>query len=131
MDAQFVLDVAHVDTAVAFVVDEHGEAAAVAGTFLRACEHQVDVAVAVGDEALHAIQAPAVLLLIEGGLEHHALQVAAGIWLGEVHRHCLAGAHARDVFLALLLGAKLIESVDARLQAPDVLETGIGGRDHL
>ena len=37
------------------VVDEHGKAAAVVGAFFGAGEHQVDVAVAVGDEAFHAV----------------------------------------------------------------------------
>ena len=131
VDAELVLDAAHVHATVALVVDEHGKAAAVVGAFFGAGEHQVDVAVAVGDEALHTVQTPAASLLVIGGLEHHTLQVAAGIRFGEVHRHGLAGADARDVFLALLLGAKLIEGVDATLQTPDVLETGIGGRDDL
>ena len=129
VDAELVLDVAHIDAAVALVVDEHGEAAAVLCALLAAGEHKVDVAIAVGDEALHAVEAPAVLLLVEGGLEHDALQVGAGIGLGEVHAHGLAGADAGDVFLALLLAAELVEGVDAALQAPDVLEAGVGGAD--
>ena len=36
------------------VVDEHGKAAAVVGAFFGAGEHQVNVGVTVGDEALHA-----------------------------------------------------------------------------
>ncbi len=40
------------------VVDEHRKAASVVGAFLGAGEHQVDVAVAVGDEALHALTRP-------------------------------------------------------------------------
>ena len=131
MDAELVLDVAHVDTAVAFVVDEHRQTASVLGALFAAGEDEVDVGIAVGDEALHAVQTPAVLLLVEGGLEHHALQVGACVGLGEVHTHGLTGADARDVFLALLLAAKLIEGVDAALQAPDVLEAGIGGSHQL
>ena len=76
----------------------------------------MDVRVAIGDEALHAVQSPAVFLLIVGGLEHHTLQVGTCIWLGEVHRHGFALAYAGDVALTLLLGAELIECLDAVLQ---------------
>ena len=58
VDAELVLDAAHVHATVALVVDEHGEAAAVVGAFFGAGEHQVDVAVAVRDEALHALTRP-------------------------------------------------------------------------
>lgn len=37
------------------VVDEHRKAAAAVGAFFRAGEHQVDVAVAVRDEALDTV----------------------------------------------------------------------------
>ena len=37
------------------VVDEHGKAAGVVGAFLGAGEHQVNVGVAVRDEALHTV----------------------------------------------------------------------------
>ena len=131
MDAELVLYVAHVDAAVALVVDEHRQAAAVLGALLAAGQHQVDVRVAVGDEAFDAVQAPALLFLVVGGLEHHALQVAAGVGLGEVHAHGLALADARYVLLALLVAAELVEGVYAALQAPDVLEAGVGGADHL
>ena len=120
---------AHVHAALALVVDKHGEAAAVLRAFLGAGQDEVDVRVAVGDESLHAVQAPAVFFLVVGSFEHHTLQIAAGIRLGEVHRHGFALADARDVLLALLFAAELIERVDARLEGPDVLETGIGGGD--
>ena len=55
VDAEFVLDAAHVHATVALVVNEHRKAAAVVGAFFGAGEHQVNVAVAVGDEALHAV----------------------------------------------------------------------------
>ena len=55
VDAELVLDAAHVHAAVALVVDEHGKATTVMGAFFGAGEHQVDVAVTVGDEALHAV----------------------------------------------------------------------------
>ena len=73
VDAELVLDAAHVHAAIALVVNEHGEAAAVVGAFFGAGEHQVNVAVAVGDEALHAVQVPALVFFAVGGLEHHAL----------------------------------------------------------
>ena len=85
----------------------------------------MDIAVTVGDEALHTIQAPAVLLLVEGGLQHHALQVRTGIRLSQVHTHTLTSTNAGDVLLALLLATELLQRIDTALQAPDVLETGI------
>ena len=131
VDAELVLDAAHVHATVALVVDEHGKAAAVVGAFLGAGEHQVDVAVAVGDEALHAVQVPALVGFAVGGLEHHALQVGTGIGFGQVHGHRLAGAHARDKAGTLVLVAEFIQGLDAVLEGPDVLETGVRGGDHF
>ena len=125
MDAELVLDAAHVDAAVALVVDEHGEAASVGSAFFRACQHEVKVGIAVGDEALHAVEPPAACGFVVGGLEHHALEVGAGIRLGEVHRHCFAGTDAGDETGVLVLVAEFIEGFDAVLQAPDVAEAGI------
>ncbi len=55
VDAELVLDAAHVHATVALVVDEHRKAAAVVGAFFGAGEHQVNVAVTVGDKTLHAV----------------------------------------------------------------------------
>ena len=131
MDTELVLDVADVHAPLALVVDEHGKATAVAGTFLAAGQDQVNIGVTVGDEALHTVQQPATLLLGPGGLQHHALQVGPGIRLGQVHGHGLAGADTGDEFLTLLFGTELIEGFAAALQAPDILETGIGRGDNL
>ena len=131
VDAELVLDAAHVHATVALVVDEHGKAAAVVGAFLGAGEHQVDVGVTVRDEALHAVQVPALVFFAVGGLEHHALQVGTGIGFGQVHRHRLAGAHARDKAGTLVFVAEFIQGLDAVLQGPDVLETGVCGGDHF
>ena len=131
VDAELVLDAAHVHATVALVVDEHRKAAAVMGAFFGAGEHQVDVAVAVGDEALHAVKVPALVFFAVGGLEHHALQVGTGIGFGQVHRHRLAGAHARDKAGTLVLVAEFIQGLDAVLQGPDVLETGVCRGDHF
>ena len=131
VDAELVLDAAHVHATVALVVDEHGKAAAVVGAFLGAGEHQVDVAVTVGDEALHAVKVPALVFFAVGGLEHHALQVGTGIGFGQVHGHRLAGAHARDKAGTLVLVAEFIQGLDAVLQGPDVLETGVCRGDHF
>ncbi len=131
VDAELVLDAADVHAAVALVVDEHGKAAAVVGAFFGAGEHQVNVGVAVGDEALHAVQVPALVSFAVGGLEHHALQVGTGIGFGQVHGHRLAGAHARDKAGTLVLVAEFIERLDAVLQGPDVLETGVRRGDHF
>ena len=131
VDAELVLDAAHVHAAVALVVNEHGEAAAVMGAFFGAGEHQVDVGVAVGDEALHAVKVPALVGFAVGGLEHHALQVGTGIGFGQVHGHRLAGAHARDKAGTLVLVAEFIERFNAVLEGPDVLETGVCRGDHF
>ncbi len=58
VDAHLVFDAADVNATVAFVVDEHGKTTTVAGAFFGAGEHQVNVGVAVRDEALHALTRP-------------------------------------------------------------------------
>ena len=131
MDTELVLDVAHVHTTVPLVVDEHRKSAAVTGAFLRAGKHEMYVGVTVGDETLHTVESPAILLLVESGLEHHPLKVGACIRLGEVHRHRFTGAYARNVLLALFLASELVESVYAALERPDVLEAGIGCGNHF
>ena len=130
MDTQLVLNVTNVDTAVALVIDEHGKSASVLSAFFRTGQHKVDVGVTVGDESLHAIEAPGAVGILRG-LEHHALQVAAGIGLGEVHTHGLACANARNILLALLLRTKLVECVDTALKAPYILEAGISCGNNL
>ncbi len=90
----------------------------------------MDVGVAVGDESLHAVQAPCAVGLL-GGLEHHALQVRAGIGLGEVHRHSLALADAGDEAGLLLFVGKLIDGLGTILQTPEILESGVGAADDV
>ena len=131
VDAELVLDAAHVHAAVALVVNEHGKAATVVGAFFGAGEHQVNVGVTVRDETLHAVQVPALVFFAVGGLEHHALQVGTGIGFGQVHGHRLAGAHARDKAGTLVLVAEFIQGLDAVLQRPDVFETGVCRGDHF
>ena len=126
-----MLNVTHVHTVVALVVDEHRQTAAISSSLLASSEHQMDVAVAVGNETLHTIQSPTVVLLVTSCLEHHALQVTTSVWLSEVHGHALTCTHAWDESFALLLAAELIQCVNAALQRPDVLETGICRRNHL
>ena len=116
MDAEFVLDVAHVNASVALVIDEHGQSASVTCTLFRTCKDEVDVGISVGDETLHAVQSPAVFLFVEGSFEHDTLEVGSSIRLSEVHRHGLTCADTWDVLLTLFLIAELIERVDARLQ---------------
>ena len=79
MDTKFVLDAAYVHTAVALVVNEHGEAATIVCTFFGAGQYEVQIGVAVGDESLHTVQAPALVSLVVGSFQHDALQV--GTWL--------------------------------------------------
>ena len=130
MDTELVLDVAHVHTAITLVVDKHRQAASVACAFFGAGQHQVDVGVAVSDEALHTVEAPCAVGIL-CSLEHDTLQVRTGVGLGEVHGHGLALADTWDVLSLLLRSTKLIERVDAALQAPHVLEAGVCGRHHL
>ena len=86
----------------------------------------MNIRVAVGDETLHTIQAPAVVFFIESGFEHHALEVGTCIRFGQVHRHGFASRNARNVFLALFFATKFVESVDTALEAPHILETSVG-----
>ena len=131
MDAQLVLDTTDINAAVTLVVDEHGQTATVACACLAAGKDQMDVAVAIGDEALGAVQSPAVVLLVVRGTEHDALQVRPCIGLGEVHGHCLAGTYTGNVLLPLLLAAKAVQGLYAVLQGPYILESRIGCRNHL
>ena len=126
MDTELVLDAAYVHTAVALVVDEHGEAAAVVCTFFGAGQYEVQVGVAVGDEPLHTIQAPALVGFVVGSFQHDALQVGAGIGLGQVHRHGFTGADAGNETAVLVFVAEFIQRLDTVLQRPDVAEAGIG-----
>lgn len=89
------------------------------------------MAVAVGNEALDAVQEPCPLRLVPMGLQHHGLQVAAGIGLGQVHRAGLAARYPGQILGLELLGRELVQRLGAVLQAPDVLETGVGACDHL
>ena len=78
VNTELVFDTANVHATVTLVVDEHGKAAGVVGAFFGAGEHQVNVAITVRDEALHAVQVPALVFFAVGGLEHHALLCYGG-----------------------------------------------------
>ena len=131
VNTELVFDAANVHATVALVVDEHGKTATVVRAFFGAGEHQVNVGVAVRDEALHAVQVPALVGFAVGGLEHHALQVGTGIGFGQVHRHRLAGANARNEAGTLIVVTEFVQSLDTVLQGPDVFETGVGRGDHF
>ena len=68
VNSEFVLDTAHIHTALALVVDKHGKSAAVGRSFFRTCEDQMNICIAVGDESLDAIQQPAAVFLAVSGL---------------------------------------------------------------
>ena len=55
VNTELVFDAANVHATVTLVIDEHGKAAGVVRAFFGAGEHQVNVGVAVRDEALHAV----------------------------------------------------------------------------
>ena len=131
VNAELVFDTANVHATIALVVDEHGKTAGVMSAFFGAGEHQVNIGVAVRDEALHAVQVPALVLFAVGGLEHHALQVGTGIGFGQVHRHRFAGANARDKAGTLVVVTEFVQGFDTVLQRPDVFETGVGRGYHF
>ena len=131
LDAELILDAAHLHTAVALVVDQHREAAGVGRTLFGTRQHERNVTVAVGDEALDAVQQPGLLLLGPRSLEHHGAQVGTRIRLGKIHGASSTRGNPRQVFGLELLRGELVERLGTVLQTPDVLEAGIGAGDHL
>ncbi len=89
------------------------------------------VRVAVGYETLHAVEQPAAVLFGICRTEHHALQVASGIRLGEIHGHGFAGADTRNVLLPLLLVAELVKGLDAVLKTPYVFKPCVARRNYF
>ena len=89
------------------------------------------VGVAVGDEALHSVQAPAFGSLVPCRLQSDGLQVAAGVRLGEIHRAGGTLPDTRQVFLFQLVAAELLDGVGAVGKAPDGGEADIGAGNHL
>ena len=126
-----MLNMAYVNTAITLVIDKHWKSTTITCALFWTCKDEVDVWIAIGNETLHTIQSPAVLLLVEGSLEHYTLEVRACIRLGEVHWHHLSLTDTWDKLLTLLLVTKLIECVDTRLQRPNVLETSISSSNQL
>ena len=81
--AELVLDAAYAHGLVA-LHEEHRQSARVLGALFAAGEDEVDVGVAVGDEALDAVDAPlSVGVLSRAAL--HGTQIGAGVGLGEDH----------------------------------------------
>ena len=68
LDTHLVFDAAYGYATIVAVVDKHGKTATVVAAFLRACEHESDVTVAIGDETLHTIETPSAISLIESSL---------------------------------------------------------------
>ena len=131
MDTHLVLNAAGVYSAVTLVVDEEREATAVAAALLAAGEDKVHIGIAVGDEALHSVEIPAAIGLVVCCLQAYALQVAACIGFGKVHRHCLARCYAGEIAAALLVGAERVYCLGTLLQAPEVAEACIGACHHI
>ena len=131
LDTHFVLDTAYLHAAVALVIDEHRQSAGVGGTLFGTRQHERNVTVAVGDEALDAVQQPGLLLLGPRSLEHHGAQVGTRIRLGKIHGASSTRGNPRQVFGLELLRGELVERLGTVLQTPDVLEAGIGAGDHL
>ncbi|MCL4102882.1 hypothetical protein MMG03_002492 [Fibrobacter succinogenes] len=131
VDTHLVFNTTNIDATVALVVDEHRKTAAILGAFFRAGKNQVNVGVTVGDEALHAVQVPALVCFAVGCLQHHALQVGTGIGFGQVHGHGFAGADAGHETGTLIFVAEFVQSFDTVLKGPDVFETCVAGSDHF
>ena len=131
LDAELVLDAAHLHAAVALVIDQHREAAGVGRTLFGTRQHERNLAVAVGDETFHAVQQPRLLLLRPGGLEHHRTEVRTGVRLREVHGARRTRRNPGQIFLLEFFGSKFVQRLGAVLQSPDVLETGVRTGHHL
>ena len=131
LDTEFVLDAAHLHAAVALVIDQHRQAAGIGRALLRTGQDERNLAVAVGDEALHTVQQPRLLLFGPRGFQHHGAQVRTGIRLREVHGARRTRRNPFQELLLLLLRGELVERLGAVLQAPDVLEARIRTRHHL
>ena len=129
MNTEFVLDTAHIDSAIAFVIDKHRQTTTITRASFRAGKNEVNVGVTIGDKAFRAIQTPAIVLFIIGCLKHHALQVTTSIGFSEIHRHGLACTNTRNILPTLFFIAKAIEGLDAVLQTPNVLEASIASRN--
>ncbi len=71
------------------------------------------------------------LLFRPGGFEHHGTQIRSGIGFRKVHRAGRAGRHPRQELLFDFLGSEFVQRLGAVLQAPDVLEAGIGAGHHF
>ena len=99
--------------------------------FLGAGEHEGDLGVAVGDEALHAVEVPFAGFLAIGGLELHGLQVGARVGLGEVHGVGVALGGPGQVAAFLVVAGELVYRLGAVLQSPDVGEAGVAAGDEL
>ena len=89
------------------------------------------VGVAVGDEALHTVQPPAIRGLVPSGFKTHGLQVTAGVGFGEVHRAGGSLVDAGQIFVFQLFTCELLYCLGAVLQSPDGGETHVGSGYHL
>ena len=130
MDAELVLEAADLDPR-PFLDQQTAEATPVRRPLLRTRKNQQHLAAAVGDEALHAVHEPvAVRILIRRRLD--ALQVAAGIRLGEDHRtRPLAGDKLRNVRLLHFLVAEHVDRVGDALKPEDVHQRRVAARNDV
>ena len=129
LDTHLVFDAADRHATVSLVEDEVAKTTAVVGTLLAAGEDEVEVGVAVGDEALDTIEAPAFGFFIPGSLEADRLEVGASVGLGEVHRAGSALIDAGEIFVFEFLVGELLDGVGAVLETPDGGEAHVGASD--
>ena len=90
----------------------------------------MDVAVAVGDEALYAVETPCAVFVLSG-FEHNGLKIGACIGLGEVHGHGLTLADTGNETCFLIFVGKFINGLGAVLKTPEVFETCICAADDI
>ena len=103
---------------------------------LGAGQHQVDdvleqvVGVARGDEALHAVDVPGAVVLLDG-LGAAGADVGAGVGLGQHHGGAPAALGGQHGPLLLLFGAEVVEDVGEAGAHRVHVDRGVGAEDVL
>ena len=125
MNPELVLQVPHAHLFAAFG-DEQAQAPTVGNVRLAAGQREQNLAAAVGDEPLHAVEEPVALLVLKRP-QSHRLQIAAGIGLGEHHSpRYLAAGESREHFVLDLLAGKGVDRLRDSLQAEEIRERSVG-----
>jgi hypothetical protein len=131
VDAEFVLEPADAH-ALAPLDEEEAQAAAVGDVRFAAGHDQQDVAAPVGDEPLHAVDAPRAVVGCSVAVTFTDCRSLPAFRLGEDHRAGLApGGHlGQELVLDGLVGEGVDGLADA-LQAVEVHQRGVGAADDV